>query len=315
MNPKVSIIVPAYNASNYIEKCIDSLLNQTLKDIEIIIVNDGSTDDTAEKLSKYEDEIKVITQKNVGVASARNKGLSVANGEYIAYVDSDDWIESNMFELLYNKAKENNYDVVECDFKYVNDFKTWNGIVDLVSDINTIEEKKKYYINMFPVIWNKIYKRNKIKDIKFKSGVWAEDVEYLYRVLPNITSIGKINKKLYYYYQRPVSESRLFDKRVYNYIDNFNGILEYYKKNKYYDVYKNELEYCYVRYIYATFIKRAATFKDKKEYKKAVNEAIKNVLEKFPKYRKNKYFYKSIKGIYLIVFNRFIAKLLNKKYR
>ena len=106
MNPKVSIIVPAYNASNYIEKCIDSLLNQTLKDIEIIIVNDGSTDDTAEKLSKYEDEIKVITQKNVGVASARNKGLSVANGEYIAYVDSDDWIDSNMFELLYNKAKE-----------------------------------------------------------------------------------------------------------------------------------------------------------------------------------------------------------------
>ena len=168
---------------------------------------------------------------------------------------------------------------------------------------------------MFPVIWNKSYKREKIKDIKFKSGVWAEDVEYLYRVLPNIESIGKVNEKLYYYYQRSVSESRLFDKRVYHYIDNFNGIIDYYKKNKIYNLYKEELEFCYVRYIYATFIKRAATFKDKSEYKKAVDEAIKNVKERFPKYRKNKYFYRSIKGVYLVLFNRFFAHLLNKKYR
>lgn len=315
MKVKISVIVPAYNASNYIEKCIDSLLSQTLKNIEIIIVNDGSTDDTEKKISKYKNKIKVINQKNSGVASARNKGLSVSTGEYIAYVDSDDWIEPDMLENMYNKAKENNYDVVECDFKYVDDFKEWDGVIDLKKDITTISDKKEYYINMFPVIWNKIYKNNKIKDIKFKSGVWAEDVEYLYRVLPNIDSVGKINKKLYYYYQRPISESKLFDKRVYNYIENFNGILDYYKKNEIYDLYKDELEFCYVRYIYATFIKRAATFKDKKEYKKAVNEAVKNVKEKFPKYRKNKYFYKSIKGVYLVLFNRLFAYLLNKKYR
>jgi len=315
MSVKVSVIVPAYNASDYIEKCIDSLVKQTLKEIEIIVIDDGSTDDTYKKLCNYKDKIKIVKQKNSGVASARNKGLSVATGEYIGYVDSDDWVEENMFELLYSKAKKNNCDVVECDFKYVDDYNSWDGIVDTKIDINTIKEMKKYYINMFPVIWNKIYNREKIKDIKFKSGVWAEDVEYLYRVLPNINNIGKINKNLYYYYQRTVSESRLFDKRVYNYIDNFNGIIEYYKENKIYDAFKNELEYCYVRYIYATFIKRAATFKDKIEYKKAVNEAIRNVKENFPKYRINKYFYKSIKGIYLIGFNRFIAYLLNKKYR
>lgn len=315
MNTKVSVIVPAYNASNYIDKCINSLVAQTLKDIEIIVIDDGSTDDTYEKLSTYKDQIKIIKQKNGGVANARNKGLSVATGEYIAYVDSDDWVEENMFELLYNKAKKDDYDVVECDFYYVDDHNTWDGMVDIDIDITNIEEKKKYYINMFPVIWNKIYKKEKIKDINFKSGVWAEDVEYLYRILPNIDNIGKINKKLYYYYQRTISESRLFDKRVYNYIDNFNGIIEYYKTNGIYGAYKEELEYCYVRYIYATFIKRAATFKDKNEYKKAVNEAIKNVKEKFPKYRRNKYFYKSVKGIYLIIFNRFIANLLNKKYR
>ena len=315
MKPKISIIVPAYNASSYIEKCIESLLNQTLKDIEIIVVDDGSTDDTSKKLSKYKDKIKLIKQKNGGVANARNKGLSVATGDYLAYVDSDDWVEPSMFKKLYEKAINNNYDAVECDFKYVDDTREWNGGIDISDDITSLEEKKYYYIKMFPVIWNKIYKREKIKDIKFKSGVWAEDVEYLYRVLPYIDTIGKINEETYYYYQRPISESRLFDKRVYNYIDNFNGIIEYYKINKLYDLYKNELEFCYVRYIYATFIKRAATFKDKEEYKKAVKEAIKNVKEKFPKYRKNKYFYKSIKGLYLIVFNRFIAYLLNKKYR
>ncbi len=315
MKTKVSVIVPAYNAGCYIEKCIDSLLSQTLRNIEIIVVNDGSTDDTLEKLSKYEKKIKVITQKNSGVASARNAGLEAATGEYIAYVDSDDWVESNMLELMYNRAKENNYDAVECDFLYVDDNKKWNGVVDIVDDITTINQKKQYYLDMFPVIWNKIYKRERIKDIKFKSGVWAEDVEYLYRVLPTIESIGKVNEKLYYYYQRPVSESRLFDKRVYNYIDNFNGIIDYYKENNIYDFYKKELEFCYVRYIYATFIKRAATFKDKDEYKKAVNEAIKNVKERFPKYRRNKYFYKSIKGLYLVLFNRFFANLLNKKYR
>lgn len=311
---KVSVIVPAYNASDYIEKCLKSLINQTLEGIEIIVVDDGSTDDTYKVVSKYKDKIKLIKQKNGGVASARNKGLSVAKGEYIAFVDSDDWVELDMFSKLYNKAIENNYDAVECDFKYVDDYKEWPGVIDVDADIVTLEDKKKYFIKMFPVIWNKIYKREKIKSIKFKDGVWAEDVEFLYRVIPNIDTIGKVNEKLYYYYQREKSESRLFDKRVYNYIDNFNGIIEYYKKNKIYNLYKNELEYCYVRYVYATFIKRAASFKDKDDYKIAVETAIKNVKEKFSGYRKNKYFYQSAKGIYLLAFNKFIANLLNKKY-
>lgn len=311
---KVSVIVPVYNASNYIEKCLDSLIKQSLKEIEIIVIDDGSCDNTFKVLSKHKDKIQLIRQKNSGVASARNKGLSVAKGDYIAFVDSDDWVDSDMFSKLYNKALENDYDVVECDFKYVDDSKEWHGVVDIDKDVVTLNDKKQYFIKMFPVIWNKIYKREKIKNIKFKDGVWAEDVEFLYRVIPNIDTIGKVNEELYYYYQREKSESRLFDKRVYNYIDNFNGIVEYYQKNKIYDLYRNELEYCYVRYIYATFIKRAASFKDKDDYNVVVETAIRSVKDKFPGYRKNKYFYQSFKGIYLVLFNKFIAKMLNKKY-
>ena len=283
---KVSVIVPVYNAKDYIEKCLDSLVNQTLEDVEIIVIDDGSTDNTFKKVLKYGDKVSLIRKKNGGVASARNEGLRVAKGEYIAFVDCDDWVKVDMFLKLYNEAIKNNYDVVECDFKYVDDIKEWSGVVDTNKDIVTLEDKKDYFINMFPVIWNKIYKRKVIKGIMFKDGVWAEDVEFLYRVLPNIDTIGKVNEELYYYYQREKSESRLFDKRVYNYIDNFNGIIEFYKKNKIYDLYKNELEYCYVRYIYATFIKRAASFKSKDDYKIAVDTAILNVKKQFPNYKK-----------------------------
>ena len=313
---KISVIVPVYNSEKYISRCLDSLVNQTLKGIEVIVVNDGSTDNSLEVLQKYSsNSVKVITQKNSGVAAARNTGLKHATGEYIAYVDSDDWVELDMFEKLYNKAIKNDYDVVMCDFWYVDDNKHWDGVSTNNRDIVTLKDKKDFMINMFPVIWNKVYKREKIRKIKFKAGVWAEDVEYLYRIMPFINKIGVINENLYYYYQREVSESRLYDKRVYNYIDNFNGIINFYFKNRYYDLYEKELEFCYVRYLYATFVKRASYFESKDDYNKAVKAAIKNVKAKFPNYRKNKYFYRSVKGIYLLLFGKLVANVYYKLVR
>ena len=288
---KISVIIPVFNVEKYIKRCLDSVTNQTLNDIEIIVVNDGSTDSTSKILQDYKEKIKIINQKNSGVATARNRGLKEAKGEYIAFVDSDDWVEKNAFEKLYNKAITNDYDCVMCNFWYIDDNHKWEGIITNNNDILNINDKKKFMIKMFPVIWNKIYKMEKIKNYKFKDGVWAEDVEYLYKIISNIDNIGVINDKLYYYYQREKSESRLYDKRIYNYIDNFNGIVKYYKQNKLYNKYKLELEYCYVRYLYATFVKRATYFENKKDYDIAIDTAIHNVKEKFPKYRKNKYFY------------------------
>ena len=307
---KVSVIVPVYNGEKYIEKCLHSLINQTLKDIEIIVIDDGSKDNTNKILQKYKEKIKIIKQKNLGVATARNKGLEIAIGEYIYFVDSDDWIEKDTLEKLYSKAIDNNYDCVMCNFWYINDNKKWPGVVTNKKDILNINDKKDYMIKMFPVIWNKIYKKEKILKFKFKNGVWAEDVEYLYRIISNIDNIGIVEDKLYYYYQRESSESRLYDKRVYDYINNFNGIIEFYKKNNLYDEYKLELEYCYVRYLYATFIKRATYLNDKEDYYVAIDTAIKNVKKNFPHYRKNKYFYQSLKGFYLLIFNKFFGKIL-----
>ena len=116
---KVSVIVPVYNTSNYLEKCITSLLNQTLQDIEIIMVNDGSLDNSREiieEFQKKDNRILLFNKENGGQASARNLGLSKATGEYVAFLDSDDYISPVMYEQLYNKAKSMDYDIVLCNY-------------------------------------------------------------------------------------------------------------------------------------------------------------------------------------------------------
>ena len=111
---KVSIIIPVYNVESYLRRCLDSVVNQTLKDIEIILVNDGSTDGSlaiCEEYAKNDDRIKIITRKNGGLSAARNTGLDNATSEYIGFIDSDDWVDTNFFENLYNTAIEKNCDV------------------------------------------------------------------------------------------------------------------------------------------------------------------------------------------------------------
>ena len=118
--PKVSVIVPVYNVEQYIEKCLENLVNQTLDDIEIIVVNDGSTDNSEtiinKYLQKYSNKIKYLTKTNGGLSDARNYGMKYATGEYIAFLDSDDYADVTTYEKMYNKAIEENCDYVECNF-------------------------------------------------------------------------------------------------------------------------------------------------------------------------------------------------------
>ena len=121
---KVSVIIPVYNVEDYLEKCLDSVINQTLKDIEIIVVNDGSPDNSQKIIDKYRKKDKRIIsvmKENGGQASARNLGIKKSHGEFLCFVDSDDWIELDMLEVLYNNAKENHSDIVTCDYFRVMD--------------------------------------------------------------------------------------------------------------------------------------------------------------------------------------------------
>lgn len=310
---KVSVIVPVYNVEQYLEKCLDSLANQTLKDIEIIVVNDGSPDNSQKIIDKYVKKysnIKSYIKENGGVSDTRNYGIKKATGKYIAFVDGDDYVSYNMYELMYNKAESGNFDMVVCDLNYVyEDGKTVRVSSKIEHDTTDI---KRTYINMYPCVWNKIYKKSLFNNnVEFKKGVWFEDVDFLYKIFPYVKTIGVVKEPLNQYVQRSGSITKTFDKRLYNYVDNFNGLLEFYKERKLYDKYKKELEYCYVRYLYATFVNQATNFNEE-EYKNAVETAIKNVKKNFPKYRKNKYFYTSIKGIYLLLFTKTLSQILYK---
>ena len=308
---KISVIVPVYKVEEYLRKCLDSLVNQTLKDIEIIVVNDGSPDNSNDIILEYANQypnVKAFKKDNSGLSDTRNFGIKHAKGEYITFVDSDDWVKLDMYEKLYNKAKEKDYDIVTSDINYV--YPDHNEIIytDPKKDTTDI---RRVFINLYPTVCTKIFKRELfIKNkLEFKSGVWYEDVEMMYRLLPLINSIGVVHEDFYQYLQREKSITSTISPKIYDYINNFNGLIDYYKENNYYEKYYKELEYAYVRYAYATFIKTCLGYA-KSEYLKAVDVAIKNVHEHFPKYRRNKYFYQSKKGIYLVLFNKTIANIL-----
>ena len=314
---KVSIIIPVYNTEKYLKKCLNSVVKQTYKNIEIIIVNDGSPDNSQNIIDKFKQQypklIKSFIKKNGGLSDARNYGIEKATGNYIAFLDSDDYVEQDCYEKMINKAEEKDFDLVVCDFKNIYDTRQVQGNSNIKNDLYEKETIKKVFKDIYPVAWNKLYKKSLLEKVQFKTGVWYEDVEFLYRLLPEIHSIGVVKEPLINYVHRDGAITKTFDERLYNYVDNWNGLLEYYKKNNLLKKYYKEFEYAYVRYLYATFIKQATNYSDYKEYLKAVDIAIKNVKTNFPHYRKNKLLYTSLKGLYLVLFNKKIAEILYKK--
>lgn len=311
---RLSVIIPCYNVQEYLSKCIDSVIDNDLDDIEVILVNDGSKDDTLkiikEYKKKYKDIIKIVDQENQGLSMARNAGIEVSTGEYITFLDSDDYVDSKMYSTMLDKAYESNFDLVVCGVKMLYSDHELNVNSGVVKDCNSKEEVKEVMYNFYPAACNKLYKREVIGDLRFKKGVWFEDVEFMYRLLPHVKSIGIVNEYYYYYLQREGSITYVYNSKLYDFLYNLDGVVEYYKDNGFYEEYKEELEYTYVRYLYATFIKRLAKMKDKKEFKKGVNTVIEAVNNKFPQYKKNKYLSYSKKGLYLKYFNKFIANIV-----
>ena len=181
-NIAVSIIVPVYNVEKYLKRCLDSLINQTLSNIEIICINDGSKDCSGNILTEYalkDERIIVIDQENAGVSIARNVGMEVAKGEYIGFVDSDDWVDLDYFEKLYNSAKQNNCDIAVAGVIRLNKFKR-KFYLNYDKLIITNDKDKKFELCDIPeqgCVWNKIYQTNLLKsfNLKFEEGIYYED--------------------------------------------------------------------------------------------------------------------------------------------
>ena len=310
---KLSVIVPCYNVKDYLEICVTSIVNAQVDNMEIILVNDGSKDNTldiAKSLEeKYPKLIRVINKQNGGLSSARNEGLKFAQGEYVSFIDSDDTIDIIMYKDMITKADSGNYDVVVCNERRI--FDDHNQLVEsgLTSDCNNKEDVKRIMPYIYPAACNKIYKRELFNDIKFKEGIWYEDVEFIYRLLPKVNSIGKVDGYTYNYYQRSGSITYTYNNKLYDLPNNLNSVIKYYKDNNLFDEYHDEIEYVYVRYLYATFIKRLAKMKNKGEFNKGVKYVINEVNTNFPNYKSNKYMVGK-KGTYLKHFSPFISKLI-----
>ena len=206
-NYKLSIIVPVYNVEKYVNRCIDSIINQDYKNIELILVDDGSTDRSGEICDSYEKDfrVKVYHRKNCGVSSARNLGIEVSSGKYLLFLDADDWLADNALSEIINNC--NNADMVM--FGAYNYTELENGSYKLTKKIDFCGKNRTYpvcdkYMEIFEksvVLWNKLIKREVVSDLRFDSNIrYGEDALFLCRVLANVKSAYIIPEEFYYYY-------------------------------------------------------------------------------------------------------------------
>ena len=208
-NKKLSIIVPVYKVESYLSRCIDSILAQTYKNFELILVDDGSPDKCSEICDRYasnDARIKVIHKVNGGLSSARNVGIDVSTGEYLAFVDSDDYISRDMYKDMINLLESNALDIVSCDAFVAKGTKIKGLAGDgklTIYDRSTI--LRKSLCDYDNAAWNKVYTRAAIGSVRFPEGRLFEDTASAYLFFNNCNKVGHINRSYYYYYRNPNS--------------------------------------------------------------------------------------------------------------
>lgn len=312
---KVSVIVPVYNVEKYIKKCLNSLVNQTLDEVEIVVVNDGSPDNSQKIIDEYTKKyknIKSYVKENGGLSDARNYGIKRATGKYISFVDSDDYIRKDMLEKMYNYAIQKNFDVVVCDS--INVYSDGTEIL-IKSNNNYSDDDVKNYIISPPMACTRLFKKSIFDKIEFKKNIYYEDLEMTPKVVNLTKKIGFVSDGLYYYVQR---DGSIMKQNVFN--DKLLNIFDVLKSNK--DLLENEfpqeIEYMYITHLLRTASLRFLDYDNGKEYVYKIHNIMK---EYFPKWKNNEYYKKSsfkLRTICILTYNRnilllkIIKKITNK---
>ena len=309
---KVSVIVPVYNTEKYLKNCIDSLLKQNFEDYEIIVINDLSPGNAEEIIKSYNDKkiVYIKNKTNKGIGYNRNLGIKKAKGEYVCFIDSDDYVKEDFISKMYNYSKENNLDLCVCD--YVNVDEKGNTLEEFnLSNfgITNYEENNKILceINLGPC--NKLFKKDMLikNKIKFSEKLKYEDLSFVAVSIKNSAKIGKINEQLNYFTVHKNSETTTRDKRVFDIFKQLDIVRNEYKSGKYLDELTVSVLLNY------TIQQRYQIDKDTQS--KFIDDAFKylndnNIDYKHSEYIKNRSF---LKG--LIEKNKFITKIYCKIYR
>ncbi len=259
---KVSIVVPVYNVERYLRKCLESLVGQTLQEIEIIVVNDGTKDNSQaiidEFAARYPEKVVSLIKPNGGLSDARNFGIPYCHGEYIGFVDSDDYVDADMYELMYAEAKKKDADMVVCD--YVKEYTADSQLVKA----REYTSRKDMFLGGLAAAWNKIYRRALVEEtgILFPEGLIYEDTEFFCKLIPHINACGYVDRPFVHYVQREGSIANTQGEKVAMIFDIFDNIIAYYKEHDFYAEYSDELEYFIVRILLGSSMERICRCSD-----------------------------------------------------
>lgn len=227
----ISVVIPVYNVEKYLSECLDSVVNQTYKNLQIIIVDDGSTDSSGKICDEYagkDNRISVIHQSNAGAGAAKNTGLELIDGDYFSIIDSDDYIELDMYEKMVNSLEKYNSDIAQCLFRnvFVNDsfdrkYKIKGNYPKILTSKNFLKEY--LYDWKYAIFWNKLFKKSLLQNIKFPVGRKIDDEFFTYKLVCNAKKVVNIDNILYNYRMRKTSvmNENNSDRLIYDRIDCF----------------------------------------------------------------------------------------------
>lgn len=253
MEKLISVVVPVYNVELYLEKCIESIINQTYKNLEIILVDDGATDRSGKICDDYsqkDSRIKVIHKQNGGLSEARNAGIEIACGDYIAFVDSDDFIHPKMYETMMNIMRKDHSDMIVCGITPVSDQAEIDQNMKIPNDsdriVNGVEFQHMYfdrkYAQTVVVAWNKLYSRRMFQTLRFPKGKLHEDEYTTYKITYPCKQISYVETGFYYYVTRSTSIMGSFTEK------RFDLLLSYIERMKYFsDRKETQLAECFIK--------------------------------------------------------------------
>lgn len=294
----VSVVVPIYNVERYLDRCVKSVQNQTYKNIEIILVDDGSPDKCGEMCDSYAEEdarIKVLHKKNGGLSDARNAGLEIAEGKYVLFTDSDDFIAPDLVKECTEQAEKNNSDMVVFDFTRVEDGMEEISTTEIEKSGTYSLKKEPRLLFSSPSAVNKLFRKDLFEktNIRFPVGKYYEDLGTIPKLLLEAKKIDYIKKSYYYYMIRSgsIMTATKFEKNYVDRTDMIDGILEFYKENNMFEKYHKELEF--MAFLNGYFLpSREIILQDRKS---PVLKKFKNYIHRtFPDFMNNEYLKESL---------------------